>query len=54
MAQDLYIQVLVILENDTDYPTKDSKAKAIRKLVDVEVVDKFQDLIMEFQRECDK
>ena len=29
---DLYIQVLVILENDTDYPTNEHKAVAVRKL----------------------
>ena len=54
MAMDLYIQVLVILENDKDYPTNEHKAKAIRKLVDREIVDKFQELIADYQKECGK
>jgi hypothetical protein len=44
---DIYIEILKIVEGDG------AKATAIRKIIDEEIVNKFQTLLVDYQRKCE-
>lgn len=46
---DLYTQILGILYLDL---SKEEQATMIRKLIQNEVIEKFQELLVEYEREC--
>jgi len=45
---DIYIEILRIVEGDV------AKATAIKKIIDEEITNKFQTLLIQYQRKCEK
>lgn len=49
---DLYVQILVVLYRED--LTKEQQASLIRSMINEQVVQKFQELIADYQKECGK
>lgn len=49
---DLYVQILQVLYRED--LTKEQQASLIRSMINEQIVEKFQELIADYQKECNK